>query len=168
MGRSRKWQAPGAAAGSTTEPKSELSDEQWSLIADLFPERPRSSKGGRQPAPSRACFEGVCWVLRTGARWEDVPEPFPSGSTCWRRHQEWTNSGIWQKAWSRLLHRLERAGVLDTAESIADGTFCAAKKGVHALAKPNAARAPSSCSSSISKVCPGALTSRAPAHTKSR
>jgi transposase len=84
MERSHVDEAVGASLGSTTEPTVELTDEQWTLIADLFPELPRSPKGGRPPATSRACFAGVCWVLKTGARWKDLPKCFPSSSTCWR------------------------------------------------------------------------------------
>lgn len=165
MARSRDWQALGAATGSTTEPN-ELSDEQWSLIADLFPEPKQSPQGGRPPAPARACFNGVCWVLHTGARWQDMPKHFPSGSTCWRRHQKWTSNGTWEKAWSRLLHRLDRAGVLDTTESMGDGTFCSAKKGANASARRSAAKALSFSSWSIITVCLGAPTLPVPALTK--
>ena len=128
MARSRDWEAF-ASAGSKTEPRFTLTDEQWSLIADLLPEPEASSEGGRPPAPSRACFEGICWVLQTGARWKDLPRSFPSGSTCWRRLRDWTNSGAWERAWSRLLRRLDCEGALDTSEGMADGTFCSAKKG---------------------------------------
>lgn len=121
-----------AMSGSTKEPVFELNDEQWNLIADLFPEPPRSSQGGRPPAPSRACFEGICWVLRSGARWKDLPTHFPSSSTCWRRLRDWSLCGAWGEAWSRLLRKLDRAGQVDTEEAIADGTFSPAKKGVAA------------------------------------
>ena len=45
----------------------ELSDEQWVVIADLFPEYVPSEKGGRPPVPPRPCLEGIIWILRTGA-----------------------------------------------------------------------------------------------------
>src|SRR5688500_8340116 len=91
-----------APAQAQTRAGPQLTDEQWFLIADLFPERPRSPKGGRPPAPVRACVEGVLWILRTGARWQDLPKRFPSPSTCWRRFREWTEAGIWKSAWARL------------------------------------------------------------------
>lgn len=110
MARSRDWEAYVVSAGSTMEPNFTLRDEQWLLIADLFPEPEPSPEGGRPPAPPRACFDGICWVLQTGARWKDVPLHLPSGSTCWRRLRDWTAEGIWTRAWSRLLRQLERAG----------------------------------------------------------
>jgi transposase len=132
MPRSREWAASAAKAGSTKEPEYELTDEQWTLIVDLFPDSDRSPLGGRPPAGARECFEGICWVLRRGARWKDLPRHFPSGSTCWRRHREWTQSGVWERAWSRLLRQLDRSGDLQGDEAIADGTFSPAKKGAAA------------------------------------
>ena len=68
--------------GSRTAPKPFISDSQWKLIKDLFP-KPRSSPhGGRPPADARACLEGIIWVLKTGARWKDLPDRYPSSSTC--------------------------------------------------------------------------------------
>jgi hypothetical protein len=56
---------------SKTEPKLQLTDEQWVLIADLFPWKPPTRKGGRPAIPPRPCLEGILWVLRSGARWKD-------------------------------------------------------------------------------------------------
>ncbi len=128
--------------GSKMEPEFELTDEQWLLIEDLFLESPVGPKGGRPVAASRLCFEGILWILRTGARWKDMPACFPSGTTCWRRHRAWTRAGIWKKAWARLARRLDREGRIDREESFADGTFSSAKKGVKRLARRNGARAP--------------------------
>ena len=61
---------------SKTEPKLQLTDEQWLLIADLFPWKPPTRKGGRPTVPPRVCLEGILWVLRTGARWKDLPDYF--------------------------------------------------------------------------------------------
>jgi len=120
-------------AGSTTEPEPQLTDEQWLLIADLFPDKPPGPKGGRRRRLSRPCVEGILWVLRSGARWKDLPKSFPSYPTCWRRLQRWTELGLWQKAWMRLLRKLTNLGEIEWEESIADGMFSPAKKGVNAL-----------------------------------
>ena len=126
--RSRKLRAK-ARAGSRMEPESQLTDEQWLLIADLFPDEPPSEKGGRPRRTSRECVEGILWVLRTGARWRDLPARFPSPPTCWRRFQVWTEAGLWKAAWARLLRKLDRRGSIDWQEAMADGTFSSAKKG---------------------------------------
>ena len=75
-------------AGSRMEPvaclvSSQLTDEQWRLISDLFAAAKPNPHGGRPRADPRQCLEGILWVLRSGARWKDLPRSFPSYVTCW-------------------------------------------------------------------------------------
>ena len=104
--------------------ESELTDAQWVYIAPLLPEVKASPKGGPKPIPNRPVFEGILWVLRSGARWKDLPDRYPSPSTCWRA----------------LLKQLDEQGPLDWAETFADGSFAPAKKGGPVSAKPNVER----------------------------
>ena len=152
----RNWRA------SRTEPKPQLTDEQWLLIEDLFPVRRMKVVGGRPPIPPRPCLEGILWVLSSGARWKDLPTYFPSPATCWRRLREWTQSGIFQIAWRRLLRRLDGLKSLRLDEAMADGTFSPAKKGGFVSARRSAAREPRSCSSSTAAARRSAWTSPAP------
>jgi transposase len=115
--------------GSRTAPKPFLSDAQWLLIADLFPDPPVGPRGGRPWRSSRECLEGVLWVLFTGARWKDLPERSPSPVTCWRRHRDWTRNGIFRDAWDRLLSKLLQRRGISWEEAIGDGSFSRAKKG---------------------------------------
>jgi transposase len=115
--------------GSRTAPAPYLTDAQWLLIADLFPYQRTTKRGGRPPVPPRQCLEGILWVLVSGARWKDLPERYPSPSTCWRRLNEWVGEGLLQQAWSRLLGKLGRLRHIDWEETIGDGTFAPAKKG---------------------------------------
>ena len=120
--------------------KRELTDRQWGKIRPHLPKRTPSRKGGRPPADDRECLEGILWVLRSGARWKDLPEDFPSPSTCWRRLRDWEEAGVWLKIWRIFLSELDNRGRLGWEETFADGSFAPAKKGVNASAKPNAAR----------------------------
>lgn len=121
-------------------PSVEVSDEQWARIEPLFPRSPAGRKGGRPRADNRACLEGVLWVLRSGARWRDLPERYPSPSTCWRRLGEWEAEGVLDAIWQSLLDSLDEQGLLDWEEVFIDGTFAPAKKGASISAKPNAER----------------------------
>ena len=143
---SRSRGAVESLTGSTMEPKFLLEDEQWNLIADLFPDSPVGPQGGRPQVPSRPCVEGIMWILRTGAPWKDLPNCFPSPATCWRRLKRWTEDGVWEKAWGRLLRQLDRQGRIDREESFADGTFSSAKKGVKRLAERSEEKGPRSWS----------------------
>lgn len=119
---------------------SELTDEQWNKIEPLLPKVKRSRSGGRPPKDNRACFEGILWVLRSGARWKDLPAQYPSPSTCWRRLRDWEEQDVWLDIWRRFLGELDEQGRLDWEETFADGSFAPAKKGARASARPNAER----------------------------
>jgi transposase len=118
-----------------------LSDAQWQRIAPHLPQHPPSPKGGRPRADDRECLEGILWLLRTGARWQDIPVDLPSGSTCWRRLQEWADAGVLEAIQATLLEELAALGRLDFTELLADATFVRAKKGVTTWARPRLARA---------------------------
>jgi transposase len=118
-----------------------LTDEQWQRIAAHLPEHPPSPKGGRPRATDRECLEGILWLLRSGARWRDIPLDLPSGSTCWRRLQEWAGDEVLQHVQALLVQELGESGKLDLEELLADATFIRAKKGGTTSAKPRLARA---------------------------
>jgi transposase len=146
------------SAGSKMEPEvsfasAELSDEQWALIADLFPSPAPDPRGGRPRADARHCLEGILWVLRSGARWKDLPRSFPSYVTCWRRFAEWSVNGVWDRAWERLVSQLSERGEVNWEEGFADGTFSAAKKGAIASVPPSVAKAASSWFWSTETAC---------------
>jgi len=115
--------------GSRTAPQPFVNDFQWELIRDLFEDAPPSELGGRPRVDPRACLEGILWVLRSGARWKDLPERYPSSATCWRRHKEWTEAGVFEEVWRRLLAQADRRRMVIWRECFADATFASAKKG---------------------------------------
>ena len=117
-----------------------LTDDQWQRIAPHLPEHPPSPKGGRPRADDRECLEGLLWLLRTGARWQDIPVDLPSGSTCWRRLREWALEDVLADVQAILIDELDELGRLDLTELLADATFIRAKKGVTRSAKPRLAR----------------------------
>jgi transposase len=118
-----------------------LTDEQWELIEPLLPEpRRRRDNRGRPWAPNRACFEGILWILQTGAAWRFLPDEFPSPATCWRRLKQWEDEGVWLDAWRALLGALDEEGLLNWDETFLDGSFAPAKKGALPSVKPSVAR----------------------------
>ena len=117
-----------------------LTDAQWQKIEPLLPKLKKSKHGGRPWADNRKVFEGILWVLRTGAPWADLPKQYPSPSTCWRRLRDWEELDVWLNTWRAFLSELDQRGQLDWSEAFADGSFAPAKKGVNASERPNAAR----------------------------
>jgi transposase len=121
--------------------KRQLTDAQWERIAPLLPVHPPSPKGGRPRADDRECLEGLLWLLRSGARWQDIPVDLPSGSTCWRRLQEWASEEVLEEIQAILIEELHELGRVDFDELLADATFIRAKKGGLKSATPRLARA---------------------------
>ncbi|MBX9902805.1 MAG: transposase, partial [Burkholderiales bacterium] len=92
----------------------------------------------------RAVLNGILWVLRTGACWADLPERFPSGSTCFRRFSRWVRQGVLRAIVEALARDLEDRGKINLSECFIDGTFVVAKKGALAWERPSGARVQSS------------------------
>jgi transposase len=114
-----------------------VSDAMWEKLEPLLPEL-RSR--GRPWRDSREVLEGVLWVLRSGARWKDLPSEYPSPSTCWRRLRRWEEDGTWLRVWRAFLAELDHKGILDWEETFADGSFASAKKGAPQSERPVAER----------------------------
>lgn len=118
-----------------------LTDKQWAVMKNLLPEPTRQTKRGRPAVGNRACVEGILWMLRSGARWRDLPPQYPSASTCWRRLKRWEERGVWLEAWHALLAALDQRGRLRWEETFLDATFFPAKKGALQSVQRSAARA---------------------------
>jgi hypothetical protein len=79
---------------------------------------------GRPPKDPRCVFEGILWVLRTGARWRDLPKDFGvSATVCWKRLALWEEQGVWLRLWRAFLGQLDQRGKLDWQECFLDGSF---------------------------------------------
>src|SRR5580700_4306545 len=87
-----------------------------------------------------SCPGRVLWILRSGARWQDLPEKYPHPSTCWRRLRDWDEQGVWLNIWRAFLSELNERQQLKWSESFLDGSFAPAKKGAAELEKPSGRR----------------------------
>lgn len=112
-----------------------LTDEQWALIADLFPE---PAVTGRPPMPARQALDGIIWLNNTGAKWRDIPESMGKWRTIYGWFDLWNDNGTLQKVVDRLTHSVVDQGSLSSELWCIDGTIvrahrCAAgggKKGI--------------------------------------
>ena len=118
-----------------------LTEAQWDKVRVHLPPPKRRPKGGRPPVDDRRCFEGIPWVLWTGAPWSEVPERYGSPTTCWRRLKAWEESGVLLALWRAFLAQLNDQGKIRWDECFVDGSFAPAKKGGPGSAPPSAARA---------------------------
>lgn len=106
-----------------------LTIEQRNRLLAILPAYPEKATG-RKRADLVNVFAGILWVLQSGARWEDIDKrKYASFQTCHRYFQEWTQSGVFDKALLTLAEELQDAGLLKLHEAFLDGCFVPAKKG---------------------------------------
>ena len=140
-----------------------LTEKQWKAIA---PHLPELESRGRPWRNDRDCLEGILWVLRAGARWQDLPSQYPSPATCWRRMRLWTEQDVWLTIWRAVLGQLRRRQRLDFEEAFIDGSFAPAKKGDRRSGRRSVARERRSWQWQIAMVSPSLSVSKALRLTK--
>jgi transposase len=80
---------------SPTPRRHELTDEQWERLEPLLP--PQKPHTGRPSKDHRTVINGILWIMRTGAPWEDLPERYGSYKTVSSRFYRWREAGIWDQ-----------------------------------------------------------------------
>lgn len=119
------------------EKRFELPEKLWSRIETMLPRRRWASGKRGRPIKTldRNVLEGVFWILRTGAQWNQLPECYPPRSTTHGRFQELVRAGFFSLVVQALGAELAEAGILDVAECFIDGMFAPAKKGGRGVGK---------------------------------
>jgi len=77
-------------------------DVLWRKLDTLLPTR---ITGGRPPKDNRLFIEAVCWVIRTGAPWRDLPREYGSWKTVYNRYNRWCKTGEFDRILSILKKR---------------------------------------------------------------
>ena len=101
----------------------------WARLAPLLVVVKPRTKPGRPRTNDRPLFDGVIWVLRTGAQWGAVPQEFGPKSTVHDRFQEWVRTGAFARAWTLLLAEYDEFVGLDLHWPSADGCLIKAPLG---------------------------------------
>jgi len=143
-----------------------VSDALWERVEPLLPRVERRFRfPGRKRLDDRAALQGILFVLQTGIAWRHLPLElgFGSGSTCYRRLDEWQHAGVWERLQRLLLAQLRAAGEIEWSRAVADSSHVQAKKGA-----PRRARArliePETAPSTISWSTPAG--SRSPGRSR--
>lgn len=100
--------------------KGDLTDAQWARLEPLLP--PQKPKTGRINKPHRKVINGILWILRTGAPWEDLPRRYGKTKTVSSRYYRWRKAGIWDRIFAELQAHAEREGELDWSLHFVDST----------------------------------------------
>ncbi len=106
----RAAEEPSPAPSAVAAP-GDLTDAQWAAVAPLLaPAHPRAETRGRLPTDPRHALDGVLWLLREDARWQDVPDRYPAARTCREHLQRWTAAGLVDPVLRALAADLEERG----------------------------------------------------------
>lgn len=80
----------------------ELSTEQWEKIKNLLPGK--VGDRGRTAVDNRNFVNAVLWILRSGARWSDMPEErYGKYKSVHKRFTRWAEKGVWEKIFQHLI-----------------------------------------------------------------
>jgi len=111
-----------------------IPDALWSEIEPLLPPPPK-----RKPHPlgchrrrvdDRRAMDAIFFVLRTGCQWNALNATgICSSSSAHRRFQEWRAAGVFERLWSRGLHRYDGLKGIDWAWQSMDGAMTKAPLG---------------------------------------
>ena len=88
---------------------SDLTDEEWALIAPLIP--PAKRGGRRRTVDLREIVNGIMYVLSTGCQWRYMPKDLPPKSTVFDYLDLWIYNGTLDRIHHALYEKCrEQAG----------------------------------------------------------
>jgi len=106
-------------------PRLLLTDDEWNLIADVFP---TPAATGRPPRDPREIVDGILWILRAGSPWRDLPEEFGPWQTVWRLFDQWNSDGTLNEILRRFQAAFVDIGEIDHGLWCIDGTVVRAHR----------------------------------------
>lgn len=118
--------------------RGELTDEEWARIQPLLPAQ--KPWVGRPNKDHRPIVNGICWVLRTGAPWQDLPAAYGKWRTVASRFYRWSHAGVWQRVQEALLREADAQGRFDWEVHFVDGSVIRAHQ--HAAGAQGGVRRP--------------------------
>ncbi len=91
----------------------ELNDQQWKRIEPQLLGKPGDP--GQTGRNNWLFVDGVLWVLRSGARWQDLPERHGKWKSVHKRFTRWAKAGVWERVFEALTkHRDSTYLMLDS------------------------------------------------------
>ena len=75
----------------------DMIDAVWERLRPHLPGG--EGKRGRPAHDNRRFIDAVCWILRTGAPWRDLPPDYGDWKNTHRRFCRWRDRGVWAGIW---------------------------------------------------------------------
>src|ERR671915_205896 len=82
----------------------DLTDEEWQLLAPLLP--PEKPGGRPRKYPMREVFNGIQYVRRGGCAWRLMPHDLPHWQTAYQTWRAWCRDGTWVRIHDQLRERV--------------------------------------------------------------
>ena len=102
-----------------------LSDLEWKLFEDIFPNEPKKRGKGMPHAPYRHVLNSMLYILITGCRWCDLPRGnvWASKSSSHRWLKRWRSDGTFEYIQGRVLAIANERGLINWDFGAVDGSF---------------------------------------------
>jgi transposase len=118
--------------------RGDRTNEQWARLEPLLP--PQKPKTGRPNDDHRRIINGILWILRTGAPWEDLPSRYGTRGTVSRRSYRWRQAGVWDRIFADLQAHADADALLEWPIPVVDSTIVRAHQ--HAAGANRGTRKP--------------------------
>ena len=94
----------------------ELTDAQWHRIKVVF-EPPK--RIGRPPLKPRTVLNAIIWLLKSGARWRDLPVCYGNWNSIYHKFRQWCSQGLFERLLKIINSDADNTTLLEL-----DSTFC--------------------------------------------
>ena len=89
---------------------SDLTDEQWTLVAPLLPPAKSCPRGGRpRKVDLREVLNTIRYLHRSGCQWDRLPHDLLPKSTVYDYFSQWRDDGTWAKVVTALREQTRMA-----------------------------------------------------------
>lgn len=108
-----------------------LTDNEFKAIETLITYSPER---GRKPTKIREMFDGILWILCSGAPWRDLPSHYPPYQSVYHRFRYYQTHGILEKVIEMLLKKASKNRKVQLTLVCIDGSYIRAHR--HAAGAP--------------------------------
>lgn len=79
----------------------DISDDKWAIIGAMLATSSSETRG-RKRKDDRLMFNGILWILKTGAPWRDLHPEFGPWKTVHKRFLQWAKLEVWDSILKKL------------------------------------------------------------------